>query len=97
MSKNIKEDLIFFNELVQELLEEEVNNPVSSIYSPENLTKRFDLSLNFEPAIENDFREKLRDIVLNTPKSSSNLFFKRKLFLTLKILLRALMWFLPQV
>ena len=77
MSKNIKEDLIFFNELVQELLEEEVNNPVSSICSPENLTKRFDLNLNFEPAIENDFREKLRDIVLNTPKSSSNLFFNQ--------------------
>ena len=77
MSKNIKEDLNFFNELVKELLEDEVNNPVSSVCPPENLTKRFDLSLNFEPAIEKDFREKLRDIVLNTPKSSSNLFFNQ--------------------
>ncbi len=77
MSKNIKEDLKFFNELVQELLEDEVNNPVALVCSPEKLSKRFDLTLNFKPAIEKDFREKLRDIVLNTPKSSSNLFFNQ--------------------
>ena len=34
MSKNIKEDLRFFNELVQELLEDEVNNPVSLVCPP---------------------------------------------------------------
>ena len=77
MSNNIKEDLKFFNELIQELLEDEVNNPVALVYPPEKLSKRFDLSLNFEPAIKKDFRKKLRDIVLNTPKSSSNLFFNQ--------------------
>ena len=77
MQNNIKEDLHFFNELVNELLNDEMVNPVSEVIPTSKINERFDLKLNANPAIADDFKKELKDLVLNTPKSSSKLFFNQ--------------------
>ena len=77
MYNNIREDLFFFNDLINEFLNEERDTPVASLISINELKSKFDLSLNSDPAISDKFREELRKIVLNTPKSSSNRFFNQ--------------------
>ena len=77
MQNNIKEDLHFFNELVNELLNDEMVNPVSEAIPTSKINERFDLKLNANPAIADDFKKMLKDLVLNTPKSSSKLFFNQ--------------------
>ena len=77
MQNNIKEDLHFFNELVNELLNDEMVNPVSEVIPTSKINERFDLKLNANPSIANDFKKELKDLVLNTPKSSSKLFFNQ--------------------
>ena len=77
MQNNIKEDLHFFNELVNELLNDEMLNPVSKVIPTSNINERFDLKLNATPSIADDFKKDLKDLVLNTPKSSSKLFFNQ--------------------
>ena len=77
MHNNIKEDLHFFNELVNELLNDEMVNPVSEVIPTSKINERFDLKLNANPTIADDFKKELKDLVLNTPKSSSKLFFNQ--------------------
>ena len=77
MHNNIKDDLVFFNELTEDLLLDEEVNPVSTVFSASSLNSKFDLKLEDEPAIEQDFKNKLRELVLNTPKYSSRLFFNQ--------------------
>ena len=77
MHNNIKEDLHFFNELVNELLNDEMVNPVSEVIPTSKINERFDLKLNATPCIADDFKKELKDLVLNTPKSSSKLFFNQ--------------------
>ncbi len=77
MQNNIKEDLRFFNELVNELINDELINPVSISTPSEKLHSKFDLELNLTPAIDKDFKKALKKIVLNTPKTSSKLFFNQ--------------------
>jgi len=77
MHNNISEDLKFFNELINELINEEKINPVSQPIPIDKLKSQFDLNLNSTPAITEDFKDELRKLVLNTPKSSSNRFFNQ--------------------
>jgi len=77
MHNNIKEDLIFFNELVNTLLNDEKVNPVSEVIPATKIKESFDFELTSEPAIAEDFKKNLKDLVLNTPKSSSKLFFNQ--------------------
>ena len=77
MQNNIKEDLHFFNELVNELVNDEMVNPVSEVIPTSKINERFDLKLNATPSIADDFKKSLKDLVLNTPKSSSKLFFNQ--------------------
>ncbi len=73
----IREDLELFNQIVDLFLKDELANPVSSYISPENLPKEVDLNLNDEPAVEEDFKNNLKKLILSTPKSSSKLFFNQ--------------------
>ena len=77
MNNNIKEDLFFFNELVNALLDDEKVNPVSEVIPANKIKERFDFQLNSEPAIAEEFKNDLKDLILNTPKSSSKLFFNQ--------------------
>ena len=77
MYNNIKEDLHFFNELINELINDELINPVATAIPPNELHSKFDLELKSSPAIAEDFKTELKKLVLNTPKSSSKLFFNQ--------------------
>ena len=77
MYNNIKEDLHFFNELINELINDELMNPVAIAIPPDELHAEFDLELKSSPAIAEDFKKGLKKLVLNTPKSSSKLFFNQ--------------------
>lgn len=77
MHNNIKEDLHFFNELINELINDELINPVATAIPADELHSKFDLELKSSPAIAEDFKKELKKLVLNTPKSSSKLFFNQ--------------------
>ena len=77
MQNNIKEDLHFFNELINELIDDELKNPVADAIPTNELNAKFDLELRSSPAIAEDFKKELKNLVLNTPKSSSKLFFNQ--------------------
>jgi len=77
MQNNIKEDLHFFNELISDLINDELKNPIANAIPTSELNAKFDLALKSTPAIPEDFRKELKSLVLNTPKSSSKLFFNQ--------------------
>ena len=77
MYNNIKDDLELFNELVDELLSDEINNPVSKVISPTELKSKLDLNLHEKAMIPGSFKAQLKKLILNTPKSSSKLFFNQ--------------------
>ena len=77
MQNNIKEDLVLFNELINELLTDELKNPVANVIPTSELNNKFDLSLKTSPSIAEDFKKDLKNLILNTPKSSSRLFFNQ--------------------
>ncbi len=77
MSNNIREDIELFNQIVDNLLVDEINNPLAKRIKPENLHQEIDLSLNDKPSLDNDFKENLKKLILSTPKSSSKLFFNQ--------------------
>ena len=84
MQNNIKEDLQFFNELISDLINDELANPIAKATPTSELNSKFDLELKSSPAIAEDFKKELKKLVLNTPKSSSKLFFNQ-LFLKKKL------------
>jgi len=77
MSNNIKEDLALFNQIVDVFLESEQTHPVAPALPPAQLENKFNLSLNDEGTLDKDFAVILQKVVLNTPKTSSSLFFNQ--------------------
>jgi sulfinoalanine decarboxylase/sulfinoalanine decarboxylase/aspartate 1-decarboxylase len=77
MQNNIQEDLKIFNELIEEFLKEEINNPISDVILPTDIESKLDLSLNDKGMITSEFKSTLNKLILGTPKSSSNLFFNQ--------------------
>ncbi len=77
MQNNIKEDLQFFNELITDLLKNEIELPVAKAIAPFEVNKVFNLTLEDQASIQDDFKLILKKLVLNTPKSSSKLFFNQ--------------------
>lgn len=71
------EDLELFNELVEILLNEEHFNPVAQPIETEELFTSLDLNLNAEPAIDDDFKITLSQIIKSTPKTASTSFFNQ--------------------
>ncbi len=71
------EDLELFNELVEILLNEEHINPVAQPIETEQLFTSLDLDLNAEPAIDDDFKTTLSQIIKSTPKTASTSFFNQ--------------------
>ena len=77
MPNNIKEDLVLFNELISVFLEDEIKNPVTEYISPNHLEKALDIKLAKEGAVDNEFKNSLKQLLLKSPKSSSKLFFNQ--------------------
>ena len=77
MQNNIQEDLRIFNELIEEFLREEKNNPISDVILTTDIKSKLDLSLSNKGMITSEFKSELNKLILSTPKSSSKLFFNQ--------------------
>ena len=73
----ISKDLALFNELVEVLINEEQNNPVAHRIDAKKLYKTLDLSLNDSAMVDDSFKTVLRDVLISTPKTATNLFFNQ--------------------
>jgi sulfinoalanine decarboxylase len=74
---NLNNDLALFNELVEVLISEEDKNPVAERIDSSKLYDSIDLSLNEGAMIDEDFKILLRDVLVSTPKTATNLFFNQ--------------------
>lgn len=74
---DINSDLALFNELVEALFNEEEKNPVADRIESEKLYDAIDLSLNQTAMIDDDFKSVLKDVLISTPKTATNLFFNQ--------------------
>tara|TARA_B110000902_G_scaffold196669_1_gene223124 strand:+ start:2847 stop:4244 length:1398 start_codon:yes stop_codon:yes gene_type:complete len=74
---NITNDLALFNELVEVLINEEAENPVAQRIESSKLYDAIDLSLNKGAMIDDDFKSLLREVLVSTPKTATNLFFNQ--------------------
>lgn len=72
-----KEDLDQFRSIVEELLEKEVKEPVVNPIPPEKLFEVLDLRLEEEGIDDDRFYHSLKELVFNTPRTSSKLFFNQ--------------------
>ena len=73
----LSSDLILFNELVEVLLNEEENHPVAKRIDSNVLYNAIDLSLNKTAMVDDTFKEVLKDVLIATPKTATNLFFNQ--------------------
>ena len=71
----MQEDLILFNTIVDELLKDEAIHPVVNAIDAKKLFNEIDLSLQELPALEESFKNTLRDLILKTPRTATHLFF----------------------
>ncbi|MFK8039453.1 MAG: aspartate aminotransferase family protein [Crocinitomicaceae bacterium] len=74
---DINSDLKLFNELVENLLNEEKLNPVADRIEANKLYDSVDLSLNEAPMMDEEFKNALRNVLVSTPKTATNLFFNQ--------------------
>jgi len=73
----ISDDLSLFNELVEILLNEEKIQPVAERIEANELYETIDLSLNDNAMVDDEFKSVLRDVLVATPKTATNLFFNQ--------------------
>jgi sulfinoalanine decarboxylase len=73
----INNDLVLFNELVEVLINEEEKNPVAKRIDSSTLYESIDLSLNEGPMIDTNFKSLLKEVLISTPKTATNLFFNQ--------------------
>lgn len=73
----LKEDLDLFQEITEKLIEKEKLEPVAPPIQPSELFETLDIQLSQAPCSEEDFRQALKDIVLNTPRTATNQFFNQ--------------------
>jgi len=73
----MKEILPFFNELVNELLDDEQANPVAEHVPSEELYDTIDLSLPEEAIEAEAFKAILKDLLLKTPRTATTAFFNQ--------------------
>jgi sulfinoalanine decarboxylase/sulfinoalanine decarboxylase/aspartate 1-decarboxylase len=74
---DISKDLALFNELVEALINEEEENPVAERIDSDKLYDSIDLSLNESAMIDDAFKTVLRNVLISTPKTATNLFFNQ--------------------
>lgn len=74
---DINSDIALFNELVEVLLNEEQTNPVAAPIAANKLSDTIDLSLHDQPMVDTKFKEVLKEVLVATPKTATNLFFNQ--------------------
>ena len=74
---DINSDLVLFNELVETLLNEENNNPVADRIEANELYDTIDLSLKDSGMVDDKFKKLLKEVLIATPKTATNLFFNQ--------------------
>ena len=74
---DLSNDLELFNELVEVLISEEEKNPVADRIEADELYTTIDLSLNDNPMVDEEFKNTLKDVLISTPKTATNLFFNQ--------------------
>ncbi|MEJ6675400.1 MAG: pyridoxal-dependent decarboxylase [Polaribacter sp.] len=74
---NITKDLAMFNELVDVLITEEAVHPVAERIEAKTLYDVLDLSLSTDKMIDDEFKAVLREVLVSTPKTATNLFFNQ--------------------
>lgn len=74
---DINSDLALFNELVEVLLNDEEKNPVADRIESNKLFDTVDLSLNNNPMVDEAFKSVLKNVLVSTPKTATNLFFNQ--------------------
>lgn len=74
---NITKDLKTFNNIANALINEEKATPVTKVIPANQLFETLDLSLQEHPISEEEYTQILNDVVLNTPKTATNLFFNQ--------------------
>ena len=74
---NIYNDINLFNELVEVLINEEVKNPVAERIDSDKLYETIDLSLKQSGMIDDEFKSVLKNVLISTPKTATNLFFNQ--------------------
>jgi sulfinoalanine decarboxylase/sulfinoalanine decarboxylase/aspartate 1-decarboxylase len=73
----MRETLSQFNQLVEDLLLDEKENPVSEPIPAQDLYERIDLSLQDEPLDKESFYPILKELVLSAPKTATRAFFNQ--------------------
>lgn len=73
----MQEDLSLFQKIATKLLRKEKENGVVKPIPPKELFDQLDLQLQDEELSENDLEKALTNVVLNTPRTSTNLFFNQ--------------------
>jgi len=61
------EDLELFLNIINDLLKDETLHPVAKPINAKELYNQLDLSLNEQPALKEDFKKSLKNLVLKTP------------------------------
>lgn len=74
---DIKSDIVLFNELVEVLISEEDKHPVADRIEANKLYDSIDLSLNDAAMVDEEFKTVLKDVLVSTPKTATNLFFNQ--------------------
>lgn len=74
---DISNDLVLFNELAEALLSEEQKNPVADRIEANKLFDTIDLSLNENAMVDDEFKSVLKEVLISTPKTATNLFFNQ--------------------
>lgn len=74
---DISKDLVLFNELVEVLINEEEKHPVADRIESDKLYNSIDLALKPSAMIDEDFKTVLKEVLVSTPKTATNLFFNQ--------------------
>ena len=77
MSEKIFNDLNIFNKLVNDLINDDQEKGISAKIQTEDVLKKLDISLSEDGIDDETFKNSLKEIILNTPKTSSKLFFNQ--------------------
>ncbi len=73
----MKKTLDTFNILAKELLDDEARNPVAEYIPSAELYEKIDLELHEEACPENEYQHALRDLIMKTPRTTTNTFFNQ--------------------
>ena len=77
MSEKIFDDLNIFNSLANDLINDNQKKGISPKIQAEDVLNKLDISLNENGIDDETFKNSLKEIILNTPKSSGKLFFNQ--------------------